>query len=138
MVGTLCGLIGVYVILRGVSYVGHGLWHAPIDGAVLSILLTLSIIASMNVVGVTMIAATLIVTALTARMMTDSFSRMLIYSVLICSPTGVIGTYLSYILNLPLALPLSCLAPYCSAYRCCLNLSVKNACCAWASSTIAI
>ena len=60
-----------------------------------SILLTLSIIASMNVVGVTMIAATLIAPAMTARMMTDSFSRMLIYSVLIGSVTGVIGMYLS-------------------------------------------
>jgi ABC-type Mn2+/Zn2+ transport system permease subunit len=56
MVGALCGLISVYVILRGVSYIGHGLSHAPIGGAVLSILLTLSIIASINVVGVTMIA----------------------------------------------------------------------------------
>jgi manganese/iron transport system permease protein/iron/zinc/copper transport system permease protein len=65
-----------------------------------SILLTLSIIASMNVVGVTMIAATLIAPAMTARMMTDSFSRMLIYSVLIGSVTGVIGMYLSYILNI--------------------------------------
>ncbi|MDN5935838.1 MAG: metal ABC transporter permease [Nitrosospira sp.] len=37
-----------------------------------SFLLTLSIIASMNVVGVTMIAATLIAPAVTARMMTDS------------------------------------------------------------------
>ncbi len=224
MVGALCGLIGVYVILRGMSYVGHGLSHAAFGGAVVgftlnlnfyagagamgllaavfinqitknnkikpdaaigivttamfalgvaivsksrsfnqsfeaalfgnilgitdqdlvviglvtiaamismffmyrpllfstfdneaarvfgiktgavqlafSILLTLSIIASMNVVGVTMIAATLIAPAMTARMMTDSFSRMLIYSVLIGSVTGVIGMYLSYILNI--------------------------------------
>lgn len=224
MVGALCGLIGVYVILRGMSYVGHGLSHAAFGGAVVgftlnlnfyagagamgllaavfinqitknnkikpdaaigivttamfalgvaivsrsrsfnqsfeaalfgnilgitdqdlvviglatvaamismflmyrsllfstfdneaarifgiktgavqlafSILLTLSIIASMNVVGVTMIAATLIAPAMTARMMTDSFSRMLIYSVLIGAVTGVIGMYLSYILNI--------------------------------------
>ena len=65
-----------------------------------SILLTLSIIASMNVVGVTMIAATLIAPAMTARMMTESFSRMLIYSVLIGAATGVIGMYLSYVLNI--------------------------------------
>jgi ABC-type Mn2+/Zn2+ transport system permease subunit len=224
MVGALCGLIGVYVILRGMSYVGHGLSHAAFGGAVVgftlnlnfyagagamgllaavfinqitknnkikpdaaigivttamfalgvaivsksrsfnqsfeaalfgnilgitdqdlvviglvtvatmismfflyrpllfstfdneaarifgiktgavqlafSILLTLSIIASMNVVGVTMIAATLIAPAMTARMMTDSFSRMLIYSVLIGAVTGVTGMYLSYILNI--------------------------------------
>jgi ABC-type Mn2+/Zn2+ transport systems, permease components len=224
MVGALCGLIGVYVILRGMSYVGHGLSHAAFGGAVVgftlnlnfyagagamgllaavfinqitknnkikpdaaigivttamfalgvaivsksrsfnqsfeaalfgnilgitnqdlvviglvtvaamismffmyrpllfstfdneaarifgiktgavqlafSILLTLSIIASMNVVGVTMIAATLIAPAMTARMMTESFSRMLIYSVLIGAATGVIGMYLSYVFNI--------------------------------------
>lgn len=64
-----------------------------------SLLLTLSIIASMNVVGVTMIAATLIAPAVTARMMTDSFSRMLIYSLIIGAVTGVAGMYLSYIFN---------------------------------------
>lgn len=66
---------------------------------IFSLLLTLSIIASMNVVGVTMIAATLIAPAMTARMMTDSFSRMLIYACLIGAATGVAGMYLSYIFN---------------------------------------
>ncbi len=66
---------------------------------VFSFLLTLSIIASMNVVGVTMIAATLIAPAVTARMMTDSFSRMLIYSFIIGGITGVAGMYLSYLFN---------------------------------------
>jgi len=64
-----------------------------------SLLLTLSVIASLNVIGVTMVAATLIAPAMTARMLTDSFSKMLIYSTLIGSVTGVIGMYLSYIFN---------------------------------------
>jgi manganese/iron transport system permease protein/iron/zinc/copper transport system permease protein len=64
-----------------------------------SFLLTLAIIASMNVVGVTMIAATLITPAVTARLMTDCFSRMLIYSLVIGAITGVIGMYLSYAFN---------------------------------------
>lgn len=64
-----------------------------------SITLTLAIIGSMNVVGVTMIAATLIMPAVTARMMTDSFSRMLIYSMIIGAITGVGGMYLSYTFN---------------------------------------
>ena len=66
---------------------------------IFSLLLTLSIIASMNVVGVTMIAATLIAPAVTARMLTDCFSRMLIYSTVIGAATGVAGMYLSYIFN---------------------------------------
>ncbi|WON73418.1 metal ABC transporter permease [Nitrosospira sp. Is2] len=64
-----------------------------------SFLLTLAIIASMNVVGVTMIAATLITPAVTARLMTDCFSRMLIYSLIIGAITGVAGMYLSYTFN---------------------------------------
>jgi manganese/iron transport system permease protein/iron/zinc/copper transport system permease protein len=64
-----------------------------------SFLLTLAIIASMNVVGVTMIAATLITPAVTARLMTDCFSRMLIYSLIIGAITGVVGMYLSYAFN---------------------------------------
>lgn len=64
-----------------------------------SFLLTLAIIASMNVVGVTMIAATLITPAVTARLMTDCFSRMLIYSLIIGAITGVAGMYLSYAFN---------------------------------------
>ena len=36
LVGGLCGLIGVYIVLRGMSYIGHGLSHAVFGGAVLS------------------------------------------------------------------------------------------------------
>ena len=31
--GALCGLVGVYVVLRGMSYIGHGLSHAIFGGA---------------------------------------------------------------------------------------------------------
>jgi manganese/iron transport system permease protein/iron/zinc/copper transport system permease protein len=36
VVGALCGFIGVYVVLRKMSYIGHGLSHALFGGAVLS------------------------------------------------------------------------------------------------------
>lgn len=36
VVGALCGLIGVYVVLRRMSYIGHGLSHAVFGGAVVS------------------------------------------------------------------------------------------------------
>jgi ABC-type Mn2+/Zn2+ transport system permease subunit len=36
LVGALCGFIGVYVVLRRMSYIGHGLSHAIFGGAVLS------------------------------------------------------------------------------------------------------
>lgn len=36
LAGALCGLVGVYVVLRGMSYIGHGLSHAIFGGAVAS------------------------------------------------------------------------------------------------------
>ena len=38
LAGALCGLIGVYVTLRGMSYIGHGLSHAIFGGAAASAL----------------------------------------------------------------------------------------------------
>ena len=36
LVGGVCGLLGVYIILRGMSYIGHGMSHAVFGGAVVS------------------------------------------------------------------------------------------------------
>ena len=220
LVGALCGLIGVYIVLRGMSYIGHGLSHAIFGGAVVSfvmswnfyvgaglwgfvaavlinqtvrrtkigadaaigvittasfavgvalisryrrftrsfdaalfgnilgvtqqdvwvvvgvtllvmlvifffykqllfttfdadvaqvygvrtawvdtlfaLVLAAALIVSMQILGVTLIAAALVVPAITARLMTDSFSRMMLYSTLIGASTGLLGMYLSY------------------------------------------
>lgn len=42
LVGGLCGLIGVYVVLRQMSYIGHGLAHAIFGGAVTSYVLSVN------------------------------------------------------------------------------------------------
>ena len=65
-----------------------------------AILLTLSVIVTMNVVGVTMIAAALVIPAMTARLLTDRFSIMLVYSVVIGILIGIGGMYLSYFFNI--------------------------------------
>ncbi|KPL90258.1 metal ABC transporter permease [Herpetosiphon geysericola] len=39
LIGSLCGLLGVYIVLRGMSYIGHGLSHAIFGGAVVSFVL---------------------------------------------------------------------------------------------------
>ncbi|HEX9758881.1 MAG TPA: metal ABC transporter permease [Nitrospiria bacterium] len=220
MVGAICGLIGVYIVLRGMSYIGHGLSHAAFGGAVIgyvinvnfyigaglwgflaallinqvvkrnkigadaaigvvttasfaigvaliskagrftrdfeaalfgnilgvtsedlfviagvglmcflvlggmfkqllfttfdkesakvygvptewvdtwfSLILAASIIASMRVIGVTMIAAAIVIPAITARMLTDSFNKMVLLSTGIGSFTAVSGMYLSF------------------------------------------
>lgn len=42
LAGALCGLLGVYVVLRGMSYIGHGLSHAIFGGAVVSTVLKIN------------------------------------------------------------------------------------------------
>jgi manganese/iron transport system permease protein/iron/zinc/copper transport system permease protein len=42
LIGSICGLLGVYVVLRGMSYIGHGLSHAVFGGAVSSYLVGLN------------------------------------------------------------------------------------------------
>jgi manganese/iron transport system permease protein/iron/zinc/copper transport system permease protein len=42
IVGALCGFIGVYVVLRRMSYIGHGLSHAIFGGAVLSYVMNIN------------------------------------------------------------------------------------------------
>lgn len=223
LVGTLCGLIGVYIVLRGMSYIGHGLSHAIFGGAVVSyvmawnfyigagvwgfiaallinqtvrrtrisadaaigvvttasfaigvalvsryrrftrsfdaalfgnilgvtaqdvlvvalvslvvmliifflykqllfttfnsevaqvygvrtewvdtlfsLALAAALIASMQILGVTLIAAALVIPAITARLLTDSFNRMVILSTLIGMLTNLLGLYLSYYID---------------------------------------
>lgn len=42
MVGGLCGLLGVYIVLRKMSYIGHGLSHAIFGGAVVSYVMSVN------------------------------------------------------------------------------------------------
>ncbi len=58
--------------------------------------LAATIVASMNVVGVTLIAAAIVIPPSTARLLTDSFGRMLILSTAIGAGCGVVGIHLSY------------------------------------------
>ena len=43
MVGGTCGLLGVYIILRGMSYIGHGMSHAVFGGAVVSYIISVNL-----------------------------------------------------------------------------------------------
>ena len=50
--GALCGLVGVFVVLRSMSYVGHGLSHAVFGGAAMSAALGASYFVGAGVWGV--------------------------------------------------------------------------------------
>ena len=44
LAGGLCGLIGVYVVLRHMAYIGHGMAHAVFGGAVVSYMMSYSVL----------------------------------------------------------------------------------------------
>ncbi len=69
--------------------------------ALLMLVLSVSILATLKIIGVTLVAATLVIPAVTVRMLTDSFSRMLWCSTLLGSAAGAVGMYLSYHLEIP-------------------------------------
>lgn len=43
LVGGACGLLGVYIVLRGMSYIGHGMSHAVFGGAVVSYIININL-----------------------------------------------------------------------------------------------
>ncbi len=51
LVGGLCGLIGVYIVLRRMAYIGHGLSHAVLGGAVASYLMSFNFYVGASVWG---------------------------------------------------------------------------------------
>jgi ABC-type Mn2+/Zn2+ transport system permease subunit len=67
--------------------------------ALLAITLAATITATMTVLGVTLIAAALVIPAVIARLLTDSFGRMLAISVVVGALSGFVGMYLSFYLN---------------------------------------
>ncbi|MFM9172027.1 MAG: metal ABC transporter permease, partial [Acidimicrobiaceae bacterium] len=50
--GALCGLLGVFVILRGMSYIGHGLSHAVFGGAAASAVMKINYFLGAGIWGV--------------------------------------------------------------------------------------
>jgi manganese/iron transport system permease protein/iron/zinc/copper transport system permease protein len=65
----------------------------------LALLLAGVVIASLQVIGVTMLAAAIVTPAITARLVTERFDRMLWLSAAIGAATAVAGMYLSFIFN---------------------------------------
>ncbi|RMG98362.1 MAG: metal ABC transporter permease [Chloroflexi bacterium] len=61
-----------------------------------ALILAATIIVSMQILGVTMIAAALVIPAISARLLTDSFHRMIALSTVLGVLTGLIGMYLSF------------------------------------------
>ena len=67
--------------------------------AILALLLAAVVIASMQVIGVTMLAAAIVTPAITARLLTERFDRMLWGAGGIGAGTAAVGIYLSFVFN---------------------------------------
>lgn len=70
-----------------------------IDGG-FAVILAATIVATMQVLGVTLVAAALVIPAVVARMLTDSFARMLWLAVMIGTVSGFVGMYLSWYMDI--------------------------------------
>ena len=51
LVGGLCGLIGVYIVLKRMSYIGHGMAHAIFGGAVVSYVMSFNFFVGASIWG---------------------------------------------------------------------------------------
>ena len=51
LTGALCGMVGTYVVLRGMSYIGHGLSHAIFGYAVVSFVLSINVFVGAGIGG---------------------------------------------------------------------------------------
>jgi manganese/iron transport system permease protein/iron/zinc/copper transport system permease protein len=67
--------------------------------ALLGLLLAAVVIAALQVIGVTMLAAALVTPAITARLLTERFDHMLCWSAGLGAATAAGGLYLSFALN---------------------------------------
>ena len=64
LVGGLCGLVGVYIVLRRMAYIGHGLSHAVLGGAVVSFVISFNFFVGATIWG---FLCTLLITLTTRR-----------------------------------------------------------------------
>ena len=65
----------------------------------LSLILAAAIVVSMQVMGVTLIAAAIVIPPIVARLLTDSFSKVMALSVVVGAACGLVGMYLSYFVD---------------------------------------
>jgi manganese/iron transport system permease protein/iron/zinc/copper transport system permease protein len=64
--------------------------------ALFAFILAATVVSTMRVLGVTLIAATVVVPAIVARLATDSFGKMLVLSTLVGAACGFAGMYVSF------------------------------------------
>jgi len=107
---AVCALTAVFVFLRhrALLFATFDPDVADVSGvrvartdAALMVILSLGILATLTVIGVTLVAAMLVIPAVVARMFTHSFARMLWLSTVLGAACGLAGMYASYYAEVP-------------------------------------
>lgn len=71
------------------------------DDYLLSILIAVTIVVSIKVVGIVLIAAFLVIPPAASRLLNKSFSKMTVISIIIGVSTALVGLWISYYMNVP-------------------------------------
>ena len=71
------------------------------DDYILSILIAVTVVVSLKLVGIVLIAAFLVIPAASARLLSKSFSRMTVVSVSVGMLSAIGGLWISYYLDIP-------------------------------------
>jgi manganese/iron transport system permease protein/iron/zinc/copper transport system permease protein len=105
---TVLAAVFVFLRYRALQFATFDPEVADVSGvrvvrleSALMIVLSLSILATLTVIGVTLVAAMLVIPAVVGRMLTDSFGRMLAYSTAVGIFCGFVGMYTSYYAGVP-------------------------------------
>ena len=96
-------LLSVFFLYKQLLFLTFDVEVAPIYGvragwidSLFALVLAATIIASIRIMGVTLIAASLVIPPVIARLITDRFARMLVLSTIIGASLGFVGMFVSY------------------------------------------
>ncbi len=96
-------VVAVFVLYKQLLFLTFDPEVAPIYGiragwldSLFALILAATIIASIRIMGVTLIAASLVIPPVIARLLTDRFARMLVISTILGALLGFAGMFVSY------------------------------------------
>lgn len=100
---TACVTLGIFLFYKQLLFATFDEEIATVSGVNtrwvetgFALALAATIVASMNLVGVTLIAAAIVIPPSTARLVTQTFGRLLILSTVIGAATGFFGMFISF------------------------------------------
>lgn len=101
MAGLLCGVMGVYITTRRMSYIAHGLSHAILGGAVLSYVLGLNFYIGSGIWG---FGSALLIQYLTSRRIYSDAAIGIVTTASFAMGVAIISTYRKFSQNFEAAL----------------------------------